>query len=552
MFGFLKKTLRKMANTSSEEQAAPAVETAVATLPAATPTPRSNGHALSGNGQHANGKGVELALQLVLKGLPLELLPRVRQVDVGDATISIPLEMILSQLPRGAVKIAFGELRQAAPELFEGGADRDRVQVSLPLAEILAQLNPALIARKRVQKKVEVPQEVGSPFDSGGEGLAFSVGPSRAHSGPTSAQLDAAPKAPLPPARSRLSAAPPLRPPEATPPPAPILIPPSAPALTPASRSGPIRVPLPARVQAVKPVAELPGVQPTDEDAPMLVDLTTLAESWPEAVRQEIVQLKLVDAKVALPFEGVERALKQGRITFTWKMLRSCIRPSPLPTVSAHDGTVLELPLKSVAPLFLARQNESAKSKPKVSIDENIPNLFFGFPQPEPSAAPKMPAGNAGAAKVPDTNYYVWDDSSDTVRVHESEVKRAPSPTPGTNFVTRYATPNEVVARAATLDGVGGALITLPDGLMVANRLSSDLNGETLAAFVPQIFGKLSQCTKELRMGELNNLSFTVGNVPWKVFRVNAIFFAAFGRPGEPLPTAQLAELAAELDHKSK
>src|SRR5262249_41608627 len=155
----------------------------------------------------------------VLKGLPLELQPRVRQVDVGDATISIPLEMILSQLPRGAVKIAFGELRQAAPELFEGGADRDRVLVALPLSEILAQLNPALIARRRVQKKVEVPQEIGSPFDSRGEGLAFSVGPARAQSGPTQVQLDAAPEAPLPPARNRLSAAPPLRPPEATPPP---------------------------------------------------------------------------------------------------------------------------------------------------------------------------------------------------------------------------------------------------------------------------------------------------------------------------------------------
>ena len=69
---------------------------------------------------------------------------------------------------------------------------------------------------------------------------------------------------------------------------------------------------------------------------------------------------------------------------------------------------------------------------------------------------------------------------------------------------------------------------------------------------MPQIFGKLSQATKELRMGELNNLNFTVGNVPWKIFRVNAIFFAAFGRVGEGLPTALLAALAGELDHKPR
>jgi len=110
----------------------------------------------------------------------------------------------------------------------------------------------------------------------------------------------------------------------------------------------------------------------------------------------------------------------------------------------------------------------------------------------------------------------------------------------------------EIVSRAAGLEGVAGALIALPDGLMVASQIAPDLNGETLAAFLPQIFGKLSQCTKELRMGDLNNLNFTVGNVPWKIFRVNAIFFAAFGRAGEPMPTGPLAAMAAELDHKPK
>jgi hypothetical protein len=53
-------------------------------------------------------------------------------------------------------------------------------------------------------------------------------------------------------------------------------------------------------------------------------------------------------------------------------------------------------------------------------------------------------------------------------------------------------------------------------------------------------------------MGELTNRSVTLDDVPWQIFRVNAIFFAIFGRAGEPLPTVQLAALAAELDHKAK
>lgn len=281
-----------------------------------------------------------------------------------------------------------------------------------------------------------------------------------------------------------------------------------------------------------------------------MIGLTSLAESWPEAVRQELVQANLVDAKVVLPAEVIERALKQGRIAFTWKTLRSWIKPAPTLGVSAHDSTVLELPLKVVAPPFLARQKEAGKLQKKVVVDDEIPNLFFGFPQPE-AASPRVAAATSPTAPKPaDTNYYVWDDTSDRARIQEDEVKRGPSA--GTKFVAKYATPNEIVSRAAALDGVVGSLIALPDGLMVASRLPSDLNGDTLAAFLPQIFGKINQCTKELRMGELNNVNFTVGNIPWKIFRVNAIFFAAFGRAGEPLPTAQLAALAAELDHRPK
>jgi predicted regulator of Ras-like GTPase activity (Roadblock/LC7/MglB family) len=300
--------------------------------------------------------------------------------------------------------------------------------------------------------------------------------------------------------------------------------------------------PIPA---AVAPASVPPPAKSGPAGEPLLVSLASLAEAWPEELRKEIISLGLAEAKVGLPANAIEQALKQGRICFSWKSIRSWIKPAIPAVTSPHDGAVVDLPLKVVAPIFLDRQREASKDKQKVSVDEDIPNLFFGFPQPEGSAA-----AATATARATDTNYYVWDDSHDTARIHESEVKRGP--TPGTKFATKYATPNEVVSRAAGLEGVAGALIALPDGLMVANRLPPDLNADTLAAFLPQIFGKVSQCTKELRMGDLNNLNFTVGNVPWKIFRVNAIFFAAFGQAGVPLPTAQLAALAAELDHKPK
>jgi predicted regulator of Ras-like GTPase activity (Roadblock/LC7/MglB family) len=588
MFGFLKNLLRKPAATSAESQvwpnpdAEPAEPAVPEILAAQPPSPRVQPQRPVVRGQHIsgaqigarpeavqpNGRTVELPLHAILAILPLELQARVAQEDVGDATVAVPLEKILSQLSRGTVKIPFGDLRQAAPDVFLPEADRDRIMVPLPLAEILSRLNPALITRRRVQKRIEVPAEVCSPFDSNGQSLIFSVGPAKAEAPPAptpppsrtqtpapAAPAHAAPGHPAPghagPMRISITSAPTPQPPAALPPSAPIVIPPSR--AMPETR--PIPMPgAPAHAQqSAKPSAQpQPQPQPQPQhpqSQPLVISLTALADGWPDAIRKEIIQSNLVEAKVALPNEAVEKGLKQGRLAFTWKSLRSWLRPPASMASSAHDNAVVELPLKIVAPLFLERQREATKSQAKVAIDEEIPNLFFGFPQAD-SVNPENQASGATAGRAPETNYYIWDDGSDTARVDLSDEKRNPSP--GTKFVARYATPNEVVSRAAALDGVAGALIALPDGLMVASRVSADLNGDTLAAFLPQIFGKVTQCTKELRMGELNNLNFTVGNVPWKIFRVNAIFFAAFGRSGEGLPTAQLAALAAELDHKPK
>jgi len=145
----------------------------------------------------------------------------------------------------------------------------------------------------------------------------------------------------------------------------------------------------------------------------------------------------------------------------------------------------------------------------------------------------------------PDTNFFSRSPETQTT---DSEFKRKG----GTDFSSRAATPGEIVTRAMQLPGVAGVVIALPDGLKVASQIPAELNGDTLAAFLPQIFARVNQCSRELRMGDLNNLSFTVGNVPWKIFRVNAIYFAAFGRVNEAMPSAQLAAMATELDRKNK
>ena len=276
-------------------------------------------------------------------------------------------------------------------------------------------------------------------------------------------------------------------------------------------------------------------------------------ETWPETLQQEIIQSNLVSAQVALPVHLIEPALRRGRVMFFWHQLRSWIRPKP-PLPSVHDNTELDLPLKVVAPLFLPRQNGAPRQRAKAGIPPaSVPNLFFGFPQPQPDEmAPPINAPDIVPLVKPidpkpiETNYYVWGDGNDSPQVDESDYKRAPA----TDFSSRRSMPQDIVDRAMKFPNVAGAIIALPDGLKVACQLPPELNADTVAAFLPQLFSRVSQCSKELRMGELNNLNFTIGNIPWKIFRVNAVYFAAFGRVGEPLPTAQLAALAGELDRK--
>jgi predicted regulator of Ras-like GTPase activity (Roadblock/LC7/MglB family) len=316
------------------------------------------------------------------------------------------------------------------------------------------------------------------------------------------------------------------------------------------------------------------------EPAVISAPLAALAEDWPEGLRLEIKKLNLSNAQVLLPANLIEPALKRGRVAFLWQNLRPLIKPTP-PSASIHDSIELELPLKIIAPLFLTRHKAAPRQQQAALPPDDIPILFFGFPQPQAEAPEKAPVPETPMpkaeqveapvpeapikapvpainrpvlkpvdAKLADSNYYIWGETNDAPRVDETEYKRPQKP--ATDFTSRKATPQEIITRAMALPGVAGALVALPDGLKVASQIPSVLNADTLAAFLPHIYDRVSQSTKELRMGALNNFNFTVGNVPWKIFRVNAVYFAAFGQAGESLPTAQLAALATELDRKKQ
>ena len=498
--------------------------------------------------------GIELPLAPVVAALPIDLRAKLMATPAAGLTICLPAETVMSQLAFGAVKISFGELRQLAPGIFaNSGGEYDNRPISLPLGEILARLNPALLTR-RAGQKMEVSPEISGPFDRRGQGITFTTQPLKAPPTP--------PAAPDPePEPARLSAPPPVQSTASQPPlrtvaptTVPLTFPPRQ--TVPTSFSPPPKPASNGHGHAAAPVGIVftaapvpaPATPPPEPVLPaplsqtFFVALGDLAATWPEELRNEIARLNLAGANVPLAVAAVEPGLKRGRVTMSWKQLRTLTKPSSAP--SPNDGLELDLSLKVVAPAFLAAQKNLALSNRKVSVSAEIPNLFFGFPQPaaEPVAVPMLPVPNRPESKAADTNFYG--------HATESETELRRNENPATDFLSRQAHPKEVVKRAVALAGVAGAVVALPDGLRVASEVPADLNADTLAAFLPQIFERVNQSTRDLRMGALNNVCFTVGEVPWKIFRVSSVYFAVFGRAGESLPTPQLAGLATELDRK--
>src|SRR5208282_4516461 len=134
--------------------------------PAVTPPPPAE-----------NTTDLELPLQSVLENLPPQLRSRMRlaSVDLTRATIAIALGKIMPQLALGVVKITFGELRHAAPGLFDVDQEYDSLPIVLPLNEVLARLSTNSLIRNPAQKHIEVPPDIAGPFSERGEGVSISA-----------------------------------------------------------------------------------------------------------------------------------------------------------------------------------------------------------------------------------------------------------------------------------------------------------------------------------------------------------------------------------------
>jgi predicted regulator of Ras-like GTPase activity (Roadblock/LC7/MglB family) len=542
-------------------------------------------------------------LRSVVLKLPETLKGKTKQPPAGGVRISIPAGKILPQLPQGTVRISFGELRKASPPgIFSDASDRDHTLVDLPLQEILQQLKPDQLPRRLRQKRVEVPEDVVPIFTSQrGQSNVHIAKPttpeptrarpepppsaSPVRNAPVSGHTPLTPSIPLPmPSALRMTSAPPQPPPIA---PRPAVIAPSpkpVPSLSPSV--APIR-PSPAKAPVAPPAAAPAPVPATTTTGPteyISIPLAAITTGWPEPIRHALAGLNAPDATLQLPAAETEQALKRGKVVFPWKRLKSLVRP-PLKTALAPalDELQLELPLPAIAPLFMA-QRKNATVQRKYDVGADIPDVFSGrglaaahVPPAGPAAPAKaaplappplkplapLPVASAAPIAMPAT-------APVTAPALATAKAPAPSPAPppaaaepkgseprdigdvfGQPGRKNWA-PAEIAQRAAALKGVAGAVITMHDGLLIAAQLPPGLTGETIAAFLPQMFTRMMQYSKELKFGESDNITFILDAVPLRIYRAGSVYFAALGRAHEPLPELPLRLIASHLGPQSK
>ena len=473
----------------------------------------------------------QLSLAAILAKFPADLKGCIQNMPEPTATVALPVPTILKQLPSCSVKMSLASLyRQAPAGVFKPGPPEDKRMVEVPLPEIFKRVRPELLKRREDQRPCAMPQDGYNLFGDKDNPHAVAL---------TLPEEAAVP--PPPPPEPVVDFSAPLE--AKIPEPAPQK--PAAPLAPPADLTASVAVKAPAPApKPAKPAAPAPAA-PKHDSPPLILAIAELATNWPELIQAEVGAMN--GATVSLPCGEVTAGLAKGRVAFAWGALRGWITPTPPGASGADADTELALPLRVVAPAFLKHTKKGGEARKRVTLDEEIPALFHGndgqsgapaqpatppppAPEPEPAAvaAPEPPAAPIPAQPAPTQH-------SQTIGELFGQPDR-------TNW-----TPAEIVENVAKLPGVSGAVVAMNEGLLVAQRLPEHLNGETFAAFLPQIFGRLNQYSTEMKLGEVNEATITAGGAPCQMFRLGEVIFAAVGRAGEPLPSQALSLCAGHI-----
>ena len=493
----------------------PPVQVPQAFAPAAVPQPQ-------GPDESATTPSFFIALDAVAASWPDGVRQELAQLKIPDAKITLPPVDICDGLKRGRIQYPWRTLRswiQPTP-FYATPSPHDEVMLELPL-RTLTPLFLDFIRSNPVNRQVADAENITEFFRKAEQVTA------------TSPEL----------LQPLFSPAPAAAPPPAPQPAAPAM--PAAPAgFTPAAPAAPTVVPLASA-----------GMEATITNGAICLPIPLVANGWPEPVMRDIASFGLAGSRIEIPLPLVEAGVKAGRIEFVWRELCGWLNPPSKPAmVSINAENRITLPLGLIAPLFL-KSRGAGQARKRANVSEEIPDLFSaaGKPITPSTVAAQGPASPATPLPVAPTAAPAAEPAPPAATTAPVPKKTPANLSELFNEPGKKSwTPNEIVQRTTTLPNVAGALIALQDGLLVATNMPAEMKTETIAAFVPQIFGRMNQYSKELQMGDTRAVSFTVDCGTVQVFNAGIIYFAAYGKSAALLPLAELQLIAAELGRHTK
>lgn len=280
------------------------------------------------------------------------------------------------------------------------------------------------------------------------------------------------------------------------------------------------------------------------------LSLMSIVNGLPDELKACVATIPDKSVEFKVPLSIIQEGLPKGAVKVTFAELKQGAPAGTFTGATDHDTKFVSLPLKEIFPKLKPDQLKVRQQK-TVEVPDDIAPVFGQparaparpAPTPAPAAAPAAPAAAPAPAPKP---------AAPAPASAPAPAPKPAAPAPAPAQPAAPMPPGEIVKQAASLPGVAGALLSMLDGLSVARQLPAGLNGDALAAFIPDIFNRVSNYSKELNLGGVSSITVQLGQQTLHVCKAGRLFLTTLSQAGQPLPVDRLSSLANQLAQQNK
>lgn len=306
-------------------------------------------------------------------------------------------------------------------------------------------------------------------------------------------------------------------------------------AATPAAAPAPKAASQPAATKAAAPVA--PGSAPRTFTGEMIsISLAGIVKSLANDLKPLIATVPDGKAQFQVPLQLVLEGLPKGAVKVSFAELKRGAPAGTFTGATEHDAQMVSLPLNELVPKLKPEHLKPKTPQKTVSVPDDIKPVFGQAQTAAPTPPAPKPAAPAPAAAAPVPA--------------QAPNPAATAPPPAAPVAS--TDPQSFVKTASGLPGVSGALLSMQDGLSVAKQLPAEINADTLAAFVPDVFTRLGNCAKDLKLGPVTAVTVQAGSQTIHILKGGKLYLSLLGKAGEQPDAAKVEGLAKQLAELNK